>query len=199
MKSRFFLIDHPFTDSDIVLSVEHLIMTSRKSTHFDEYDEFLGDLSDADFDDVISNVDFQSEVDSLWPVELSGYTNWLDMVTKASLNHLFNRRVHHVRQFMDEFGVFLGNRTLTEEEWIKEFEDMHYHAHQLSMHLVRRQRDFAASILNQTTDPIEVKRCIVKPMRNMAIVEIGNIYHGRESGTSLARRKKFARQGKRCF
>lgn len=201
MIKRLFLIDHPFTDSNVVLSVEHLVRESGIAGSLEDYDTFLGDLPDREFSKVADSRRFylESEINGLWPVELTGRTNWLDLTMKASLNHLFDNGNNHVRQLLDEYSVSLGHRSLTEEKWIRDFESMLYHVHQLSLSVVKKQRSFASSILTNCTDHIEVKRCIVKPLRNMAMVEIGYREHVRKTSDGRFRRHAFTRPSSGSF
>lgn len=172
---RRFLMHQPFTDPDIVLSVEHLIRESGIVCPIDEYDHSLGDLSEYDYRQVVRRDRLWRDLDDsiVWPVDLTGKVNWLDKAVSSCFKFMVAKeRSLDMHRFLDEFSVTLGHRTTTEEKWISDFESMVYHFNCIAAFIKDYQSGFVSSILNQHPEGMVVERCIVKPFSEMILLEV---------------------------
>ena len=182
--ARRFLIHHPFTDPDLILSIEYLIRESGIAGTLVDYEDLLGDLSDYDYRHVVKDGYHWSDIndDYHWPVDLMQKTDWLNKAVSSILNYTISgRRSLDMHRFLDEFSVALGYRALTEEKWVASFESMVYHYNELNKSIKTIQGDLIPSILNATSQSMEIERCLVRPFSELILIEVRETRHAETS------------------
>lgn len=157
------VLDFPFSDPDLCLSVDYLLREEGRNLELCERDEY--------------------------PIGFPMDRRWLSRTLTAGIVSIRERSDRALVRLMEDYQAYIDEQNLTEELWVHRFEHAVRSIHELVTYIDVRYRTFVLETFNPRRGNMILIDCSAKPQSDVLLLYTENLLCQNHSSISTMRRR----------